>query len=119
MLVNNVTSLPQRGELPSGMRSFWHMHPFWEMPIWVWDAFHQVGLRSHYVASVFAAPLLIEGGRGLIVFISAPGSKRYVHNVPYRVGKAGVEKLAAGGRRATSWSQPMTTQEEAPSDEHD
>lgn len=94
VLVNNVMSTPQRAELPPGALSQWDLHPFWEMPIWVWDAYHQVGLRSHYVASVFAAPLLIESGGGLIVCISAPGSRRYVQNVAYGVGKAGIEKLA-------------------------
>jgi dehydrogenase/reductase SDR family protein 1 len=95
VLVNNAMSTPQRSELPSGARSQWDLHPFWEMPLSVWDSFHLVGLRSHYVASVFAAPLLIESGGGLIVSISAPGSRRYVQNVAYGVGKAGVEKLAA------------------------
>lgn len=95
VLVNNVMSTPQRALLPTGARSQWDLHPFWEMPLSVWDAFHRVGLRSHYVASVFAAPLLIETGGGLIVCISAPGSRRYVQNVAYGVGKAGVEKLAA------------------------
>jgi dehydrogenase/reductase SDR family protein 1 len=95
LLVNNVMSTPQRRELPAGASSQWDLHPFWEMPLWVWDAFHLVGLRSHYVASVYAAPLLIENGGGLIVSVSAPGSRRYVQNVAYGVGKAGVEKLAA------------------------
>ena len=95
VLVNNVMSTPQRAELPSGARSQWDLHPFWKMPLSVWDSYHGVGLRSHYVASVFAAPLLIESGAGLIVCISAPGSRRYVQNVAYGVGKAGVEKLAA------------------------
>jgi dehydrogenase/reductase SDR family protein 1 len=95
VLVNNVMSTPQRTDLPAGVRSQWELHPFWEMPLGFWDAFHTVGLRSHYVASAFAAPLLIETGGGLIVSISAPGSGRYVGNVPYGVGKAGVEKLAA------------------------
>ena len=95
VLVNNVMSTPQRAGLPPGALSQWDLHPFWEMPLWVWNAFHQVGLRSHYVASVFAVPLLIESGGGLIVSISAPGSRRYVQNVAYGVGKAGVEKLAA------------------------
>ena len=72
LLVNNVMSTPQRGELPAGALSQWDLHPFWAMPIWVWDAFHTVGLRSHYVASAFAAPLLIGGGGGLIVTISSP-----------------------------------------------
>jgi dehydrogenase/reductase SDR family member 1 len=86
---------PQRAMLPPGALSQWDLHPFWEMSLWVWDAYHRVGLRSHYVASVFAAPLLIENGGGLIVCISAPGSRRYVQNVAYGAGKAGVEKLAA------------------------
>ena len=95
VLVNNVMSTPQRADLPPGFLSQWDLHPFWEMPIRVWDAYHQVGLRSHYVASVFAAPMLIESGSSLIVCISAPGSRRYVQNVAYGVGKAGIEKLAA------------------------
>jgi dehydrogenase/reductase SDR family protein 1 len=95
VLVNNVMSTPQRSELPAGAMSQWDLHPFWEVPISFWDAFHRVGLRSHYVASVYAAPLLIETGGGLIVCVSAPGSVRYVQNVAYGVGKAGVEKLAA------------------------
>jgi dehydrogenase/reductase SDR family protein 1 len=94
VLVNNVMSTPQREELPAGALSQWDLHPFWQVPISFWDAFHTVGLRSHYVASAFAAPLLIEGAGGLIVSISAPGSGRYVGNVAYGVGKAGVEKLA-------------------------
>jgi dehydrogenase/reductase SDR family protein 1 len=95
VLVNNVMSTPQRHELPPGARSLWDLHPFWEIPLSAWDAFHRVGLRSHYVASVFAAPLLIESGGGLIVCISAPGATRYVRNITYGVGKAGIEKLVA------------------------
>jgi dehydrogenase/reductase SDR family protein 1 len=94
VLVNNVMSTPQRADLPPGAKSFWDMHPFWEMPLSMWDAFHRVGLRSHYVASALAAPLLIEN-KGLIVCIGAPGSQRYVPNIAYGVGKAGIEKLVA------------------------
>lgn len=95
VLVNNAMSTPQPEELPAGAVTFWDLHPFWEVPVSFWDAFHTVGLRSHYVASAFAAPLLIETGGGLIVCVSSVGSERYVGNVPYGVGKAGVEKLAA------------------------
>ena len=93
VLVNNVMSTPQRAELPPGARSLWDLHPFWEIPIRFWDVFHTVGLRSHYVASSFAAPLLIETGGGLIVCVSSPGAVNYASNVPYGVGKAGIEKL--------------------------
>lgn len=93
ILVNNVMSTPQRSNLPPGKLSQWDLHPFWEVPVAIWDAFHTVGLRSHYVASAFAAPLMIATGGGLIVCISAPGAIRYVGNIPYGVGKAGIEKL--------------------------
>ena len=93
VLVNNAMSTPQRADLPAGVNSFWDLNPFWEMPVSFWDAFHTVGLRSHYVASAYAAPLMIEGGGGLIVCVSAPGSIRYVGNIAYGVGKAGIEKL--------------------------
>lgn len=93
ILVNNVMSTPQRSELPSGMTSFWELRPFWAIPVKFWDSFINVGLRSHYVASAFAAPLMIEMGGGLIVCISSGGAVQYVGNVAYGVGKAGVEKL--------------------------
>ncbi len=95
VLVNNVMSTPQRADLPDGAVTFWDLHPFWEVPVSFWDAFHVVGLRSHYVASAFAAPLLIETGGGLIVCISSIGAERYARNIAYGVGKAGVEKLAS------------------------
>jgi dehydrogenase/reductase SDR family protein 1 len=93
LLVNNAMSTPQRSELPPGMRSQWDLHPFWQIPVRFWDSFNAVGLRSHYVASAFAVPLMIDSGGGLIVCISAPGAIRYVGNVAYGVGKAGIEKL--------------------------
>lgn len=67
--------------------------PFWELPLSLWDDLHAVGLRSYYVASWFAAPMLIKHGRGLIVNISSGGATQHMFNVPYGVGKAGVEKL--------------------------
>ena len=95
VLVNNVMSTPQRSELPPGVDTFWELHPFWEMPVKFWDSFNNVGLRSHYVASAFAAPLMIETGGALIVCISSGGANQYVGNVAYGVGKAGLEKLVA------------------------
>jgi dehydrogenase/reductase SDR family protein 1 len=95
VLVNSAMSTPQRSDLPAGVHSFWDLNPFWEVPVSFWDPFHTVGLRSHYVASAYAAPLMIESGGGLIVCISAPGAIRYVGNIAYGVGKAGIEKLVA------------------------
>ena len=85
ILVNNAT-----GEMGSmvGKR-------FWELPIELWDDVIGVGLRSHYVASLYAAPLMIAQRSGIIVNVSSHGSREYLMSVIYGAGKAGVEKLTA------------------------
>jgi dehydrogenase/reductase SDR family protein 1 len=85
VLVNNALATPAGG-MPMGK-------PFWELPISLWDELHIVGLRSHYTASRFAAPLFVAQRRGLIVNISSAGAIRYTFNVPYGVGKAGLDRL--------------------------
>lgn len=83
ILVNNAT-----GEMGSmvGKR-------FWELPIELWDDVIGVGLRSHYVACLHAAPVMISQRSGIIVNVSSHGSREYLMGVIYGVGKAGVEKL--------------------------
>jgi NAD(P)-dependent dehydrogenase (short-subunit alcohol dehydrogenase family) len=68
--------------------------PFWQKPLELADVL-DVGLRSAYVASWFAAPLMVEQGRGLIAFTSSPGSVCYMHGPAYGAQKAGIDKLAA------------------------
>jgi dehydrogenase/reductase SDR family protein 1 len=87
ILVNNVFAIPSGPMFDT---------PFWEQPIEFWDRMHTVGLRSHYVASVVCAPLLLAGddGGGLIANISSFGGASYQVNVAYGVGKAGVDRLA-------------------------
>ncbi|MCB0949858.1 MAG: SDR family NAD(P)-dependent oxidoreductase [Mycobacterium sp.] len=68
--------------------------PFWEKPPGMADVL-DVGLRSSYVAAWHAAPLLLTGERGLIVFTSSPGSVCYMHGPAYGAQKAGVDKMAA------------------------
>lgn len=85
ILINNVFATPQ-GDLFNT--------PFWKQPIQVWDTMIDVGLRSHYVASVLAVPWLQKSAAGLIVNISSFGGASYQVNVAYGVGKAGVDRLA-------------------------
>ena len=68
--------------------------PFWEKPLALGDVL-DVGLRSSYVASWYAAPLLVGRGRGLIAFTSSPGSVCYMHGPAYGAQKAGIDKMAA------------------------
>ena len=68
--------------------------PFWERPLELVDIL-DVGLRSAYVATWHAAPLMVGRGRGLIVFTSSPGSVCYMHGRADGAQKAGLDKLAA------------------------
>ncbi|MBO0676697.1 SDR family NAD(P)-dependent oxidoreductase [Mycolicibacterium sp. S2-37] len=68
--------------------------PFWDKPIDLADIL-DVGLRSAYTTSWHAAPLLLRGPRGMIVFTSSPGSVCYMHGPAYGAQKAGIDKMAA------------------------
>ncbi|XP_041094684.1 dehydrogenase/reductase SDR family member 1-like [Polyodon spathula] len=70
---------------------------FWEVPPSTWDDINDVGLRGHYICSVYAARMMVPAGRGLIVIISSMGGLRYLFNVPYGVGKAACDRLASDG----------------------
>ncbi|MCK0508040.1 SDR family NAD(P)-dependent oxidoreductase [Aromatoleum anaerobium] len=84
ILVNNACSIPD--ELTrSG--------PFWEKPLHMLDLL-KVGMRSHYVASWHAAPIMLAQRSGLIVHTSSYGSVCYMHGPAYGAGKAAVDKMA-------------------------
>lgn len=85
ILVNNAVTL--REEMMGRTR-------FWDDPVNVIDTL-DVGLRSSYVATVYAAPLMLPQRRGLVAFTSAPGSAHYVFGPAYGVHKAGTDKMAA------------------------
>lgn len=69
--------------------------PFWQMEPSFWDDCNQVGLRSHYVSSVYAARLMVPRQRGLICTLSSWGGLSYIFGVPYGAGKAACDRLAA------------------------
>ena len=85
LLVNNAAAI--HGDLTNPK-------PFWEKPLELVDVL-DVGLRSAYVASWNAAPLMVRQGRGMIAFTSSPGSVCYMHGPAYGAQKAGVDKMAA------------------------
>jgi NAD(P)-dependent dehydrogenase (short-subunit alcohol dehydrogenase family) len=85
LLVNNAAAIHDDLTNPK---------PFWEKPLELADVL-DVGLRSAYVASWHAAPLMVRQDRGLIVFTSSPGSVCYMHGPAYGAQKAGVDKMVA------------------------
>lgn len=84
ILVNNATSLhdalTQKG-------------PFWEKPLELTDIWN-VGMRSYYTTTYYAAPLLLKSPRGLVVNTSSFGGRIYMHGPAYGAGKAAVDKMA-------------------------
>ena len=85
ILVNNAYQIPDPPVFSGG---------FWEHPVDLGDTQCGVGLRGYYVSSVYGAPLMVEGGSGLIVNISSRGGREYVFSASYGVGKAGVDRMA-------------------------
>jgi len=69
--------------------------PFWEQPIWRWDAMFDAGVRAHYFASQLAAKAMVARRRGLIVNISFWAAQKHIGNVAYGVSKAATDKMTA------------------------
>ncbi|HEX7913347.1 MAG TPA: SDR family NAD(P)-dependent oxidoreductase [Paraburkholderia sp.] len=84
ILVNNATYLHDQLIQPG---------PFWEKSLDLVGIL-DVGLRSAYVASWYAAPLMAKRRGGLIAFTSSFGSSCYMHGAAYGAQKAGVDKFA-------------------------
>ncbi|MFH7028543.1 MAG: SDR family NAD(P)-dependent oxidoreductase [Heteroscytonema crispum UTEX LB 1556] len=88
LLVNNVYS---------GVRALRDNNgkPFWDCEPSLWDACNNVGLRSHYVASIFAAQMMTKRNSGLICTISSWGGMSYIFGAAYGAGKSACDRLAA------------------------
>src|SRR5262249_52985506 len=68
--------------------------PFWEQPRWRWDAMITSGVRAAFVASQYAAQLMVPAGKGLIVHISSWAAQKRIGNTIYGVAKCATDKLA-------------------------
>ena len=92
ILVNNVWAGYER-MVEDG--DFTWPKPFWEQPLWRWDAMFAAGVRASYLASQLAAPSMIARRRGLIVNISTWAAQKHIANVAYGVSKAATDKMTA------------------------
>jgi NAD(P)-dependent dehydrogenase (short-subunit alcohol dehydrogenase family) len=109
VLVNNVAAIHDDLVKPG---------PFWQKSPALVDIL-DVGLRSHYLASWHAAPIMVRQKRGLIVFTSSFGSACYMHGAAYGAQKVGVDKFAAdmgvdfretGVAAVSIWMGPLLTE---------
>jgi NAD(P)-dependent dehydrogenase (short-subunit alcohol dehydrogenase family) len=85
ILVNNAAAIYDELNAPGN---------FWEKPLKLVDLM-DVGLRSGYVATWYAAPTMVEQRHGLVIFTSASGAVHYVYGPAYGAHKAGMDKFAA------------------------
>jgi dehydrogenase/reductase SDR family member 1 len=92
VLVNNIWGGYER--MVEGGEFTWS-RPFWEQPLWRWDAMFAAGVRAHYVASCLAARRMVERGRGLIVNVSFWAARKRIGNVAYGAAKAATDKMTA------------------------
>jgi NAD(P)-dependent dehydrogenase (short-subunit alcohol dehydrogenase family) len=84
ILVNNACAIHDLLPAPGN---------FWEKPLEISNMI-DVGVRSGFVASWYAAPHMVKQGRGLVVFTSSPGAVHYCFGPAYGAHKAGIDKMA-------------------------
>lgn len=92
LLVNNVWGGYER--MVENGRFTWAA-PYWEQPIWRWDAMMVIGVRAALVASQLATKLMRESSRGLIVNISFWAAQKHLGNILYGMSKAATDKMTA------------------------
>jgi dehydrogenase/reductase SDR family protein 1 len=95
VLVNNAWGGYKRLRMRKSYPGYKWKDPFWKQPIEIWDEMHTVGVRSNYVAAVFASSMMLKQKSGLIVGISFYAGRKYMGNVAYGVAKAAVDRMAA------------------------
>ena len=109
ILVNNATMIHPELISPK---------PFWEKELAAVGIL-DVGLKSAYVASWYAAKMMVKQGSGLIAFGSSFGANCYMHGPGYGAQKAGIDKFAhdmqhdftdTGVNAVSIWMGPLRTE---------
>lgn len=85
ILINNACAIQDELTTPGN---------FWEKSLKLADMI-DVGIRSSYVASWYAAQMMVPQKHGLILFTSASGAVHYVYGPAYGAHKASMDKMAA------------------------
>jgi len=84
-----------------------------------WDTINGVGLRNHFLCTVFASRMMVERKHGLIINVSSSGGIRYLFNACYGIGKAACDRMAAdcafelkksGVTMVSLWPGPVKTE---------
>jgi NAD(P)-dependent dehydrogenase (short-subunit alcohol dehydrogenase family) len=69
--------------------------PFWQQPVWRWDAMFAAGVRAAYACSRLVAPAMVAARRGLIVNLSFWSAQKYLGNAAYGASKCATDRFTA------------------------
>ncbi|HSD57679.1 MAG TPA: SDR family oxidoreductase [Methanotrichaceae archaeon] len=91
----------QNGQLDLLVNDIWGGDPLtqWGMPFWRHDlqnglTMQRLAVHTHLITSWYAAPLMVERGRGLIIEVTDGITERYRGSLFYDLAKASVNRLA-------------------------
>ena len=90
LLVNNAWGGYEQYDVEGFVR------PFWEQTPHHWEGMFTAGVRAHFLANRFGAPLMLPQRRGLIVSTVAWAFDAYLGNLYYDVAKAAIIRMAFG-----------------------
>ncbi len=79
----------------------WSM-PFWQQPMWRWDAMFARGVRALFACSRTAARQMVAQRSGLIANISFWAAQKYLGNAIYGAAKIATDRLTADMARELS-----------------
>jgi NAD(P)-dependent dehydrogenase (short-subunit alcohol dehydrogenase family) len=91
----------QKGQLDLLVNDIWGGDPLtqWGIPFWRHDLqngleMQRLAIHTHLITSWYAAPLMVERGRGLIIEVTDGITERYRGSLFYDLAKASVTRLA-------------------------
>ena len=67
--------------------------PFWQQPMWRWDAMFDAGVRAVFACSGHAARVMSVQRSGLIVNLSFWAAQKYLGNALYGTSKCATDRL--------------------------
>ncbi len=67
--------------------------PFWQQPMWRWDAMFDAGARAAFACARQAARVMAEQRSGLIVNLSFWAAQKYLGNAIYGASKCATDRL--------------------------
>ncbi len=70
--------------------------PFWDQPLWHWDAMFVAGVRAHYSASRLAARIMLPQKQGLIINTTFYDRGKYFQPLSYFLAKNTINQMVYG-----------------------